>query len=80
MFAVISPEKKGNSDSFERMDLLDRFHKIFPEAEIAYLCGDREFIGQEWVSYLSGVLKPCLECLKLEYFVSNPRILQILND
>ena len=34
------------------MDLLDRFHKIFPEAEIAYLCGDREFIGQEWLSYL----------------------------
>lgn len=45
-------EKKGNSDSSERMDLLERFHKIFPEAEIAYLCGDREFIGQEWVSYL----------------------------
>ncbi len=45
-------EKKGNSDSSERMDLLERFYQIFPEAEIAYLCGDREFIGQEWLSYL----------------------------
>ncbi|MDV3002649.1 MAG: IS4 family transposase ISSysp2 (plasmid) [Chroococcopsis gigantea SAG 12.99] len=34
------------------MDLLDRFEEIFPDAEIAYLCGDREFIGQEWLTYL----------------------------
>ena len=45
-------DKKGNSDSDERMNLLDRFQKIFPEAQIAYLCGDREFVGQEWLSYL----------------------------
>ena len=38
-------EKKGNSDSEERMDLLDRFDKIFPDAQVAYLCGDREFVG-----------------------------------
>ncbi|MEI6379369.1 MAG: IS4 family transposase [Cyanobacteriota bacterium ELA615] len=45
-------EKKGNSDSLERMDLLDKFQKIFPEAKIAYLAGDREFIGKEWLTYL----------------------------
>jgi hypothetical protein len=44
--------KKGNSDSNERMDLLDRFREIFPDVEIAYLCGDREFIGKEWLTYL----------------------------
>lgn len=44
--------KKGNSDSDERMDLLDRFEEIFPDAQIAYLTGDREFIGQQWLSYL----------------------------
>ena len=45
-------EKKGNSNSDERMDLLDRFREVFPEAEVAYLCGDREFIGREWLTYL----------------------------
>jgi hypothetical protein len=50
--------KKGNSNSNERMDLLDRFREIFPHAEIAYLCGDREFIGKEWLTYL--MLEPTI--------------------
>jgi hypothetical protein len=45
-------EKKGNSNSDERMDLLDRFRQIFPDAEIAYLSGDREFVGKQWLTYL----------------------------
>lgn len=45
-------KKKGNSDSAERMDLLDRFESLFPDGSIAYLTGDREFIGKPWLSYL----------------------------
>lgn len=45
-------QKKGNSNSDERMDLFDKFRAIFPDVEIAYLCGDREFIGKEWLTYL----------------------------
>lgn len=45
-------DKKGNSNSDERMDLLDRFRQIFPDAEIAYLSGDREFVGKQWLTYL----------------------------
>ncbi|NEO88578.1 MAG: IS4 family transposase, partial [Spirulina sp. SIO3F2] len=45
-------DKQGNSNSGERMDLLDRFEALFPNAKIAYLTGDREFIGKEWLSYL----------------------------
>lgn len=45
-------EKKGNSNSDERMDLLDRFREVFPAVQVAYLCGDREFIGREWLTYL----------------------------
>jgi len=50
--------KKGNSNSDERMDLVDRFREIFPDAEVAYLCGDREFIGKEWLTYL--MLEPTI--------------------
>lgn len=44
--------KKGNSNSDERMDLLERFEQIFPDAEVAYISGDREFVGREWLTYL----------------------------
>lgn len=47
-YSIVSDmlEKKGNSNGNERMDLLDRFWCIFPAAEILYLTGNREFIGQ----------------------------------
>lgn len=45
-------KKRGNSNSTERMDLLERFESLFPDVEIAYLRGDREFIGKPWLSYL----------------------------
>jgi Transposase DDE domain len=45
-------EKKGNSNSIERMDLLDQFYDRFPDSQVSYVCGDREFIGQEWLTYL----------------------------
>jgi hypothetical protein len=50
--------KKGNSNSDERMDLFDRFREIFPDAQVAYLGGDREFIAQEWLTYL--MLEPLI--------------------
>ena len=57
-------DKKGNSNSQERMDLLERFDSIFPEAEIKYLTGDREFVGQEWLTYL--LIEPKIPfCLRL---------------
>ena len=44
--------EKRNSNSDERIDLLERFYYIFPDAKVAYLTGDREFIGKSWLSYL----------------------------
>ena len=44
--------KKGNYNSDERMDLLDRFYQIFPNTQVAYLTGDREFVGKRWFTYL----------------------------
>jgi len=45
-------DKKGNSNSNERMDLLERFEQIFPDVKVAYISGDREFVGKEWLTYL----------------------------
>ncbi len=48
--------KRGNSNTAERIDLLDRFIRIFGVAKIKCLTADREFIGQEWFRYLLSKL------------------------
>ena len=44
--------KKSNSNSDERMRFIEQLLKIFPHAQIRFLCADREFIGQAWIRYL----------------------------
>jgi len=44
--------KKGNSNTSERIDILQTFIDIFGVQRIAALTADREFIGKEWVDYL----------------------------
>ena len=34
------------------MDLLERFYDVFPDAHVAYLTGDRELVGQQWLTDL----------------------------
>jgi hypothetical protein len=45
-------EKKGNSNTEERINLLSEFVELFREHQIAYLSADREFIGSDWLDYL----------------------------
>lgn len=51
-------DKKGNSNTEERIDVLEAFFTIFPDAKVAYLCTDREFVGCLWLSYM--LLDPVL--------------------
>jgi hypothetical protein len=45
-------DKKGNSNTDERIDLLKEFFEVFPAAKVEYLTADREFVGQDWFEYL----------------------------
>jgi hypothetical protein len=45
-------DKRGNSDSPERMPLVNAFLERFGERQIACLTADREFVGKEWLNYL----------------------------
>jgi hypothetical protein len=45
-------DKKGNSNTDERIDLLGEFFLAFPEVQVTDLTADREFLGQEWFEYL----------------------------
>lgn len=51
-------DKKGNSNTEERTEVLEGFFKLFPQARIAHLCTDREFVGCLWLRYL--LLDPVL--------------------
>jgi hypothetical protein len=44
-------DKKGNSNSGERMGILAEFFEVFPDAQINFLSGDREFVGAVWLQY-----------------------------
>jgi Transposase DDE domain len=45
-------DKRGNSNSHERMELFNDFLERFRDRKIACLCADREFVGKDWFGYL----------------------------
>jgi hypothetical protein len=46
-------EKRGNSNSQERIDLVDRFVRLFGGECIECLVAEREFVGEKWIDYLN---------------------------
>lgn len=46
-------DKRGNSNTFERQELLDRYDTLFGFGTIEVLVADREFIGSDWLHYLN---------------------------
>lgn len=44
--------KRGNSNTEERIRLIDWFARIFGKNKIKCLYADREFVGEEWLGYL----------------------------
>ena len=51
-------DKKGNSDTTERVDLIQQFIQTFGTDRIAFIAADREFIGEDWVSWLCSQKVP----------------------
>lgn len=45
-------DKKGNSNTNERIELMEEVTALFPDRKIAYLTADREFLGHDWFGYL----------------------------
>lgn len=45
-------EKKGCSDTAQRIALVREFGRVFGYRAVSYLCADREFIGKDWFSWL----------------------------
>jgi len=46
-------DKRGNSNSKERIDLVERFIRLFGTNCIDCLMADREFVGDDWIKFLN---------------------------
>lgn len=46
-------DRAGNSGAPERIALMQRYCAIFGQGSIAMLLADREFIGEDWLNYLT---------------------------
>lgn len=44
--------KRGNSNTAERIQLMEQFLVLFGASQVAYLAADREFVGKDWLGYL----------------------------
>lgn len=47
-------DKRGNSSTAERIELVDRFIALFGKDKIECLVADREFVGGKWIEYLNN--------------------------
>lgn len=70
-------DKKGNSDTRERITLIDHFIMGFGKERILGLLGDREFIGEDWFSYLVKKEIPFDIRVKKNHVTTNSRGLEV---
>ena len=53
-FVYTMVDKRGNSNTQGRINLVNRFKRIAGEDSIAHLMADREFVGNKWLGYLNA--------------------------
>lgn len=70
-------DKKGNSDTKERIDLINFFIQGFGCDKISGLLGDREFIGEDWFGYLQKQEIPFDMRVKKNHVPTNSRGLEV---
>ena len=73
----IALDKKGNSDTKERKQLIDYFLEGLGRDRMLGLLGDREFIGEDWFDYLTKSQIPFDMRVKKNHVTTNSRGLEI---
>ena len=64
-------DKPGNSDTAERIALMERFLGVFGAGRVAALLADREFVGEDWFRWLQKNGIPFHQRLKRNTLVPN---------
>jgi len=47
-------DKRGNSNTPERIAMIERYIRLFGHQTVDCLLADREFVGDRWIEYLNG--------------------------
>lgn len=66
-------DKPGNSNTAERIALMERFLAVFGASKIAALLADREFVGEAWFRWLQQHHIPFYQRLKRDTLAPNRR-------
>jgi transposase len=66
-------DKRGNSNTAERINIINRIISYFGQERIAGILADREFIGKEWFKYLENLKVPFVIRIKANTLVPNAR-------
>lgn len=66
-------EKKGCSNTKERIELLEKYLRLFGKDSLSFVAADREFIGQDWFRYLRQERIPCRIRIRENIKVANCR-------
>ena len=76
LWSVLEKEgrgKAGNSNTRERIALMQRFLTIFSPEQVTFLCADREFVSREWLLWLQKAGISFRLRLKGDFLVTNGR-------
>ena len=65
--------KRGNSNTKERIQIMERFVSLFGKSSIQCLVADREFVGEAWLEYLNGEQIPYHLRIRENFKVMDPR-------
>ena len=63
--------KRGNSDTQERIALIKRFIRLFGRDSVLSLAADREFVGEKWFQWLNEAQIPFTIRIKKNFKVLN---------
>jgi len=66
-------DKQGNSHTEERIEIINRYIRLFGRQTIDCLLADREFVGEKWMNYLNDNKIRYYIRIRENFYVDDPR-------
>ena len=66
-------DKRGNSNTAERIRIINHFIRLFGKESLSYLVADREFVGEHWINYLNFKQIEYHIRIRDNFWVTNPK-------
>jgi len=66
-------DKRGNSNTDERIELIEKYIRLFGKQNIENLLGDREFVGEDWIAYLNTKKIRYYLRIRENFYIEDPR-------